>query len=242
MRARTVLLDVRKAAANRLGALQRNSSGLINDILEEEINKLSEMKQQHEISANKAVAKLARRIPECQMLAQAAGVKNGWLLISTIVAYVGDPTRFRCLEALNKFCGMHVVDGKAPRRRKGVISAENTKVKSALWNIVNLAVLNVARGIDGLLQQEYQTFLQAELAVHAEKCPDCKNAEFHSMNRARRRVMKSILQRFYDAAVGGQAINVTQPKVFSAQKSLGGQSDRVDEQVGSASQELVSAD
>ena len=89
VRARTVLLDVRKAAANRLGALQRNSSGLINDILEEEIDELSEMKQQHEISANKAVAKLARRIPECQMLAQAAGVKNGWLLISTIVAYVG---------------------------------------------------------------------------------------------------------------------------------------------------------
>lgn len=42
----------------------------------------------------------------------------GPLIAATLITRIGDPSRFATISALWAYCGLHVIDGKAPKRKR----------------------------------------------------------------------------------------------------------------------------
>jgi hypothetical protein len=138
------LEDVRKANGNRLDALERDGFpathpdarvlvDLMNGLIESEkiaVAYLEKVMKKHPLGAWVSSTK-------------GVGLKQG----ARLLASIGDPywrsiepVGPRTVSALWAYCGMHVVDGAAPRRRKGVQSNWSTDAKTRTWLIVGSCI------------------------------------------------------------------------------------------------------
>lgn len=96
----------------------------------------------------------------------------------------------RSLGQLNAYCGLHVIDGAAARRTKGVQSNWNTKIKALLWVMADSAFKkNPSRLRDIYLARREHT---------NETHPDWTKG--HSHNDALRVLSKSILKSLWLAS------------------------------------------
>jgi hypothetical protein len=171
-----------------------------------------------EPNAERDVIKEAKKTTECELFNHVFGMKNGWITGAGFVSRIGDISRFPTVASFWHYCGFHVVNGKAPKRAKGAACDWNGQARRILWQVVDSGLKNttpsdapkvnedgkpkVFRNGNPKIRGLYEAFLAQELAVHASKCK-CSTIEGHSGARARRRVIKALLQEYY-ALAGGE--------------------------------------
>jgi Transposase IS116/IS110/IS902 family len=143
--------------------------------------------------------KTAKDMWQCRLFNSVAGIKDGWVTAATVVAYSGGIERFPTVASFWHYCGVHVVNGKMPMPKSGQTVTWSPRLRKALFVMTDsMCIKNGKRNPWGKVFQE---FTSQEMRVHASKC-QCKNPEYHSKKRARWRVAKEILKRYYVAASG----------------------------------------
>jgi hypothetical protein len=95
------------------------------------------------------------------------------------------PARFPTVSKLWKYCGLHVVDGKAPRRRAGVNAGWNPEARTMMWRLGEKLRLG-----GGFYRMMYQAFYRESAAKH----PDWTRG--HVVADARRRTVKLFLSHW----------------------------------------------
>jgi len=95
------------------------------------------------------------------------GVKGvGPCIAGGLMAWVGDCSRFDTISKLWAYCGMHVVDGEAPRRKRGERANWNGTLRTLCWK-AGQSFVRVGEGYRDLYLQE-----KARLRLlHAEPIP-----------------------------------------------------------------------
>lgn len=204
VRTRHALLEYRKAAILRLSAVQRdlNTGRKKSPEMEAAEGMIDEDRKNFETPVDRKIAELARKIPDCMVFNRIAGVADGMMTAATVVSYCGDISRFPRVSSFWHFCGFHVVDGKAPKRKAGTAQDWNGKVRTALWSLGQ----SIIKNRNNPWRAVYDALRAEELGVHDRKCGACgdklsKNGyplkETHSNARAIRRVIKEILKAYY---------------------------------------------
>lgn len=154
------------------------------------------------------VERKARAVPECVLLAKIAGMEKlivaGW-----IISALGDVSRFDGqVSAVWKYLGNHVVDGHAPKRRKGQVSDWNTKGRTAVYLLGQCIIKHRENPWRKMFDRERAL----EIAVHDQKHPKCKTKDGHCTARAIRKVTKEILKRFVLAEANERYVTNHRPK------------------------------
>jgi hypothetical protein len=153
------------------------------------------------------VNKLAREMPECVLFAKIAGFESMGTA-AAVVAYTNGIERFPSVQAYWAYCGEGVVDGVAPKRKKGQHINWSPKLRTILFLMVEAIVKKPNNPWNAV----YKQYKEEELAVHLEKHPGCKAPLGHSHSRAKRKVAKEILKRYYLAATSQEFIAGHLPK------------------------------
>ncbi len=147
---------------------------------------------------DREITELAKSIQDCRTFNRVFGMKNAWISAAEVVVRIGNVSRFETVSSLWHYAGFHVVDGHAPRRKKGDAVTWNPKLKTALWRCIDAGLKNNVP----LIREMYEKFRAIEFAVHDEKHPNCKTKVGHCGARARRRVIKELLINYYNATGG----------------------------------------
>ena len=139
------------------------------------------------------VEKIAKDIPLCTLFARVAHTK-ALGTAAAVVAYTNGVERFETVAALWKYCGQH----PGSKKVKGQVIEHSPKAKTALY----LLGVSIQKMPKNPWNAVYKAFKEQELAVHAEKHPDCKAPLGHCDAMARRKMIKEILKRFFLEAKG----------------------------------------
>ncbi|SRR6266700_1104612 len=194
---RQAFVEHRKADVLRLGAIRRAAGIADGEELPPDLKKLEQEintdERKFEIPIDKKIAKMASEIPECQLFSKIADLKAGMMTAAVVMSEIVDVSRFPQVASLWHYAGEHVVDGQAPKRAKGASIDWNPKLRTAMWNLS----VSIIRNRSNRWRAEYENFLQAETAVHAQKHPNCPSPQGHCGARARRRIRKEILKEFW---------------------------------------------
>lgn len=142
------------------------------------------------------VTKIAQTIPECKLFNEIAGIKGKWIMAASIVAYAGGIDRFNSVASFWHYMGQHVVEGKSPKRQTGVPVDWSPNGRRTVYQLGSSIIKNGSQS----WRDYYQGEKERELAIHHEKHPDCPSPDGHCGARARRKMCKRILMRFYLAA------------------------------------------
>lgn len=94
--------------------------------------------------------------------------------------------RFPYVSSLWKYCGLDVVDGKAPRRAKGQKITWNPRMRTLCWKIGESFVKT-----HGFYRDQYEEFREQEDTKHP------KLSKLHRFNRAKRKTVKLFLSHFF---------------------------------------------
>lgn len=156
-----------------------------------------------------AINRYAKAIPECQIFNEIAGLKDSYVTAASVVCYLGGLDRFPNVASVWHYAGAHVVEGKMPKRRKGSPVTWSPKLRTTLY-LLGESLIKQTGGMTKIgsvrdrnpWRDYYEDALGQELAVHDVKCPNCKTKTGHSMARAKRKMVKEILKRFYLATKG----------------------------------------
>ena len=136
------------------------------------------------------------------------GVKGvGPCIAGGLMAWVGDCSRFDTVSKLWAFAGMHVVDGEAPRRKRGEKANWNATLRTLCWK-AGQSFVRVGDGYRDLYLQE-----KARLRIlHPEPIPFdpprkkkdgtalLQYSDGHVDAMARRKVVKVFLGHYWEAA------------------------------------------
>lgn len=116
--------------------------------------------------------------------------------IGRVLGVVGDPywnvlhNRPRTVSELWAYCGLHVLDGEGARRKKGVKANWSTEAKTRVWNCVDPIIKNR----NSPYRKTFDDRREHTAVTHPEWTP------IHSLNDAKRIVMKAILRDLWCVA------------------------------------------
>lgn len=196
---RYAFLEYRRSYQLRLASVARDL-GLGKDDprpdnMQEQLDDLKQAKKETEGLTEKRINEEAPKIFECVLLKKILGItgEDSWTTAASVVAYLGDMSRFEQVSSLWHYCGYHVVDGHAPKRQKGKNITWNPKIRTALWSWSD----SMLKTKNPIWRPVYDAYRAKELAEHDVKCPNCKTKEGHCGARARRRVVKDVLTQFF---------------------------------------------
>lgn len=147
------------------------------------------------IDLDRDLENYAKQIPECVLFNQIAHISGAWITAASVVAFSGGIDRFERVQSLWHYFGMHVVDGKAPRRKAGNVVTWSPNCRKTMYCLGDSIIKNRANP-----WRDYFDEAKAQyLSTHTESC-GCKYPDGHSNARARRKMVKEILKRFFLAA------------------------------------------
>lgn len=173
--------DHRKALSNRIGAYERLGLPItyahqaLKDIEETEAKLKGYIK-----------AMLKHNTFYNAWLKHVRGI--GPLLSASLMADLGSPKRFQTVGQLWAYCGEHVVDGKAPRRKRGKKANWNSNLRTTLFKVSESFVKNKCFGRQ--LYNEYK-------AYYIDR--DGPDPKWQPHKRAMRRVAKDFLRCLWSA-------------------------------------------
>jgi len=108
----------------------------------------------------------------------------GPMLGASLIAEIGDIGKFRHVRSLWHYAGLHVVDGSAPKRRRGQKSTWNGRLRTTAWKCASQFV----RSSGSFGRQLYLDDKAFYIAQNGDL------SKGHIDNRARRRVAKDLLR------------------------------------------------
>lgn len=168
---------------------------------------------EEENTLDQEVAKLAKEIPECVLFNQIAHIKSSWILSAAVVSTSGGFDRFDDVASLWHYYGMHVVDGKAPKRAKGVPMDWSPFGRLTAYQLGDVIIKGTdwgGRRDANPWRAKFDEYREIELAEHESKCK-CKTPEGHSTARARRKTVKALFKKFFLAVKGEKFIEGHSP-------------------------------
>ena len=130
------------------------------------------------------------------------------VLSAKLIKGFDDCSSFDTVSKLWAFCGQDVVNGKAPRRRKGETIRYNPKLKSLTW-VVSDCLMKANKGYyrqiydtekEKQLNQKYPIGFLEEKYGKPYKKTDIKLSLGHAHNRALRKMRKIFLDHFWHAS------------------------------------------
>lgn len=209
---RLALLEYRKAVILKLKGAGRLFGALTEEDLPDNVKDLIKQAEKEtnvtvpvtskgktkNVKIDTAIAEMAENIRECVLFNSAAHIEGSWNTAATVVAFSGGIDRFDTVASLWHYCGEHVVDGQAPKRKKGSAVTWSPKLRTALWQMSDSLIKNR----NNPWRAFYEDELAKELAVHEVKHPGCKTPQGHCGARSRRKLRKEILKRFFLACNG----------------------------------------
>jgi hypothetical protein len=202
------LENVRKANGNRLGALERD--GWPTDhpdviVLAHLMDALGETEKE----AVKHLERVMKKHPLGPWMAgrKGVGLKQG----ARLLAAIGDPywrsiepIGPRTVSALWAYCGMHVLDGAAARRRKGERANWSTNAKTRTWLIIGSCIKTLRAPCTGELHADECACSPYRVAYDARKRYTIVNrpdwTDGHRHNDAQRVAGKALLRDLWLAA------------------------------------------
>jgi len=128
----------------------------------------------------------------------------GPVLAMGLIAYIGDPTRFKDPSHLWAYAGLHVIDGKAAKRAKGQKSNWNTKLKTLCWLVGESFVKQK--------NSKYRDLYDQLRAFYNEKYP--KESKGHQYAMAKRKVVKIFLVHLWSEWCSLEGIKPKKPYVI----------------------------
>jgi hypothetical protein len=150
--------------------------------------------KEKQVPLEKEITELAKLIPECIILNQVLGISdNSWITSATIIAYLGDLSRFTKVQSLRHYCGYHVTEGHAPKHERGKNITWNPKIRTALWSWAD----SMLKTKNPTWRPLYDEYLAIEKEQHLRVHPGCKTLDGHSGARARRKVVQKALKMFF---------------------------------------------
>lgn len=158
------------------------------------------IKAEDGVSFDTHVKKLAAKVPEVKLFNSISGMKDV-VIASTIVCALGDIQRFvkedgQAVHSVWHYSGMHVVDGRMPKRKKGAVMDWNPGVRTAAYMLGQCIIKNRNNPWRDVFDRERAR----EIGLHDEKHPGCKSRDGHCTAMAARKVSKEIIKRFVLAA------------------------------------------
>lgn len=153
--------DLRKAMSNRLQAYQRLG------YYAEHAGQVFDQMVTLENDIGSTVGAMVKSEP----------IYNAWLkhvkgigpiLSAALIARIGSVDRFEFVSALWAYAGMHTVDGKAPKRRKGQKANWDSDLKTIVAYKIPAQFIRVPSSFGRQLYDRYKAFYEA---THDEKCP-----------------------------------------------------------------------
>jgi hypothetical protein len=117
-----------------------------------------------------------------------------------------NPARFETVSKLWKYCGLHVVNGRAPRRVAGQPIDWNPVARAMMWRLGESF-----RRVGGFYKMMYQRFFDESLRKH----PDWTKA--HHLAHARRVTVKLFLAHWHTVGRVLQGLPVRKPYICEKQ-------------------------
>lgn len=192
--------DHRRALANRIEAYKR--LGLPTEHVQQAFEDIKELEEKLK---SYIVKMLKSNTFYNAWLKHVKGV--GPLLSASLMANIGSPERFNTVGQLWAYCGEHVIDGKAPRRKKGNKANWNSNLRMTLFKAASSFIKYDCFGRK--LYDEYKLF-------YIER--DSIEPKWQPHKRAMRRVAKDFSRCLYLAWLDhiGKPMNKARPetKVF----------------------------
>jgi Transposase IS116/IS110/IS902 family len=160
----------------------------------------------------------ATRVPEYLLLRDILGTEGFSMTAATVVAKLGDISRFATVAKVWTFCGYG--DPVASKRTAGQKLNHDPELRKTLWTWRESMVKNCKKWIP-----TYKETLAKELEQHVSgaKCGGKPLNEFggcgHCGNRARRKIVKEVLKQYWLAARQHHNLPLTQP--YKADTAVG---------------------
>jgi hypothetical protein len=150
----------------------------------------------------------------------------GPVISARLIKSFGYCERYEHISSVWKHCGLHVVNGKAPKRAKGEKIEYSPELRSFIWNIGDSFIKQnspVYREFYDQAKKQYQEviFKPGELLEKYGKPYKDKDVHFkplHAHNRAKRKMEKLFLSHYWMAARETAGLSVSEPYV---QEKLG---------------------
>ncbi len=129
----------------------------------------------------------------------------GPVLSAKIIKTLGDCSNFETVSKLWAYCGLHVVDGKAPKRKKGERISFNPKLRSLIWNI-SMSLLKQNKAFyrktydcekEKQYNKQYPNGILFKNYGKPYKETDVKLSKGHIHNRALRKMGKIFLDHYW---------------------------------------------
>lgn len=221
---RSALVEYRKAVTLKLKGAARLYGQLHEEDFSEETKDLLKQADEAEtrvpvmgkngkekmVSIDTVIANLAKNTRECSLFNAVAHIEGAWTTAATVVSLSGGVDRFDTVAAFWHYCGEHVVDGSAPKRRKGSPVTWNPKIRTALWSLGD----SIMKNRNNPWREFYEDTRAQEMETHLQKHPGCKTINGHCTARALRKMRKEILKRFF-LAVKGQEYRESGDRIMS---------------------------
>jgi len=126
--------------------------------------------------------------------------------ISAYLVTVLNPARFETVSKMWKYCGLHVENGRAPRRVAGQRTGWNPVARTMMWKLGESF-----RKVGGFYRMMYQRFFEESLRKH----PDWTKA--HHLAHARRVTVKLFLAHWHTVGRVLQELPVRKPYICEKQ-------------------------
>jgi hypothetical protein len=114
------------------------------------------------------------------------------------------------ISSLWHYCGLHVVNGKAPKREKGKKIDWNDDARTLAWNIANSFIRKRTKPY----RQVYDSEKKRQLSLMDSNAPNAPDSLKHAELRARRKVAKIFLAHYWLVARRIKGLPVTKPYAF----------------------------
>jgi hypothetical protein len=134
----------------------------------------------------------------------------GEVMAAFLITFL-DPAKFDKVSGMWKYCGLHVVNGKAPRRIAGQKTDFNPFARVMMWRL--------GEGIR-MQGRSYRFIYELFLQESKEKHPDWTMA--HHINHARRVTVKLFLSHYYEVsrALLGLPRRIPYPLMLNREKYI----------------------
>ena len=117
----------------------------------------------------------------------------GPVLSCNLIRLFGYCEGYRHVSSLWKHCGLHVVDGKAPKRKKGEKLDWNPKLRTFCWKIADSFVKHKTP----VYREIYDSEKRRQIELMKNKAKNAPASLRHADLRARRKMIKIFLQHYW---------------------------------------------
>lgn len=129
------------------------------------------------------------------------------ILGANLIKNFGYCERFEYISSLWKYCGLHVVDGKAPKRTKGVKIDYNPAMRTLCWKIGDSFIKMRTIPYRGIYDGEKAR----QLKLMENGTDNAPKSKLHADLRSRRKMVKIFLSHYWQVGRTLKGLQLTRP-------------------------------